>query len=370
VAESKTVRFAVAGLGWFAQDAILPAFRNAENAELVALFSGNENKRRELGRRHRVERLHAYDALERELERGGIDALYIALPNHLHREYTERAARAGVHVLCEKPMAVTADDCRAMNEATEKAGVKLMIAYRLHFEEANLEAMELVRTGRIGEPLLFNSVFGNLVTNPDDIRLNPVDQGGGPLYDVGVYCLNAARYIFRDEPVEVSAFTERRDEDERFGECEESAAVVLRFPGGRLASFIVSFGSVDHDSFHVLGTRGQLRVQPAFDFQGALEHEREIGDDTAHQRFEARDQVGPEIVYFADCILNDREPEPSGEEGLADVRVIRALHESARTGRSVRLEPFTRRRRPERSQEIRRPPVEKSGLVETKTRTD
>ena len=197
------VRYAVVGLGHIAQVAVLPAFAHAKRNSLLAeLVSDDPDKRRVLGRKHRVE-TYSYDDYEACLEH--VDAVYIALPNSMHAEYTIRAARAGVHVLCEKPMAASVDECEAMLDACEKHRVKLMIAYRLHFEEINLEAIDLIRKRRIGEPKFFNSSFAMSV-RPNDIRTRRA-TGGGTLYDIGVYCINAARYLFRAEPTEVMALS-------------------------------------------------------------------------------------------------------------------------------------------------------------------
>ena len=156
----RRVRYAVVGQGYIAQIAVLPAFSHArKNSELAALVSGDRVKLRTLGRKYGVDRLYTYGEYEACLRAGDVDAVFIALPNHLHREYAVRAARAGVHVLCEKPMALTEQDCKAMIAAARRGGVKLMVAYRLHFEEANLKAAALVRSGRLGESRICDSVF-------------------------------------------------------------------------------------------------------------------------------------------------------------------------------------------------------------------
>ena len=362
---NRRVRYGVVGLGWFAQTAILPAFAHAKkNSELAALFSEDPKKLEALGRKYRVPRESRFstDDLEEGLASARVDAVYIATPNDLHREYTVRAARAGAHVLCEKPMAVTERDCEEMIRAADKAGVKLMIAYRLHFERGNLEAVEIVNSGKLGEPRIYASVFCNDVKDPDNIRLNPVEKGGGTLYDIGIYCLNAARYLFRSEPVEVVAISASGD-DPRFSETDEMTSAILRFPGERLATFTSSFGAASSHFYDVYGTRGRLRVEPAFEFAEGMAHELKIGERKRTKKFAARDQVAPEILSFSECILEDREPEPSGREGLADVRVIRALYESARTGRPVRLGRFEKRTRPSLEQEVRRPPTQEPELV-------
>jgi len=172
------VRYAVVGLGHIAQVAVLPAFAHARrNSKLVALVSDDVRKRRELSRRYRLEASYGYDEFEDCLEQ--VDAVYIALPNSMHAEYTIRAANAGVHVLCEKPMAVTSDECERMIEACRTNRVKLMIAYRLHFEEINLKGVDLVRRGRIGEPRFFNSSF-SMTVRDGNIRTKR-ELGGGTL---------------------------------------------------------------------------------------------------------------------------------------------------------------------------------------------
>src|SRR5688572_18066158 len=204
----RLIRYAVVGLGHIAQVAVLPAFGNARrNSKLVALVSGDVFKRKQLSEKYGVEKTYSYEEYDACLA-SGIDAVYIALPNHLHCEYAVRAARAGVHVLCEKPLALTEEDCGRMAAAAREAGVKLMTAYRLHFERANLEACEVARSGRLGEPRLFNSTFCTPV-EPGNIRARR-ETGGGVLWDIGIYCINAARSLFRDEPVEVQATTAGR----------------------------------------------------------------------------------------------------------------------------------------------------------------
>jgi predicted dehydrogenase len=361
---TKRIRYAVVGLGHIAQVAVLPAFAHAGNSELAALISDDPEKLEKLGRKYKVKARFSYAQYDECLRSGVVDAVYIALPNHLHREYTERAARAGVHVLCEKPLAVTEEDCLSMIRAAEEHGVKLMVAYRLHFEEANLKAIELVQQGRLGEPRLFDSVF-TMTVKEGDIRLNPRELGGGTLYDIGVYCINAVRNLFGAEPMEVVAFSANNG-DRRFLECEETTSAILRFPGReRLASFTCSFGAADVSTYRVVGSKGELVMDPAFEYAGELKQRVTVNGRTRERTFPKRDQFAPELIAFSECILTGAAPEPSGWEGLADVRVIRALYRSADTGQPVTLEPFEKEDRPSLDQEIRRPPVKKPELVNT-----
>jgi predicted dehydrogenase len=350
---STRVRYAVVGLGHIAQVAVIPAFAQARrNSKLTAIVSGDRTKRREIAKRYRIDHAFGYDDYDECLRL--VDAVYIALPNSMHAEYTIRAAEAGVHVLCEKPMAVTVRDCERMIDAASRNGVKLMIAYRLHFEHVNLKAIELLEDGAIGEPKLFNSTFSMRV-RPGDIRTSR-ELGGGTLYDIGVYCINAARYLFRREPKEVLACSVNSD-PARFPEIDETTAGILRFDGERVASFVTSFNAADASWYEVLGTTGRLKVEPAYEYEEGLAYEITTGGRTIKRESAKRDQFAAELIYFARCIMEDTDPEPSGEEGLQDVRIVTALYESAETGKPVQLPPYVPARRPEPSQEIRRPPV-------------
>jgi glucose-fructose oxidoreductase len=349
------VRYAVIGLGHIAQAAVLPAFGHASrNSMLAALVSGEPKKLKVLGKRYRVPRLCAYEELDELFASGEIDAVYIALPNHMHKEFTVRAARAGLHVLCEKPMAVSPRECEQMIRATSEANVKLMIAYRLHFERANLEAVQAAKSGQLGELRFFSSDFSMQVSE-DNIRIDG-EKGGGPLYDIGIYCINAARYALSEEPVEVLA-TATRSRDPRFREVDETVVGVMRFKDERLASFTCSFGATDRSTYTITGTRGSITLDPAYEYAQGLAYEMRIGERKRKKSFGKSDQFAAELLYFSDCIRKDRDPEPSGEEGLADLRIIEAMQRSIQTGRWVPVELPQRRQRPTMRQEIRRPAV-------------
>lgn len=334
------IRYAVVGLGWFAQAAALPAFANSENSQLVALVSDDPTKRTEIAKKYGIEDTYTYDRYDELLNSGTIDAVYIALPNHLHCEYTVKAAKAGIHVLCEKPMAVTVAECEQMIAAARENNIKLMIAYRLHLESANMQAVEVVKSGQIGEPRFFNSIFAQQ-TVADNIRVK-AEAGGGTLEDIGIYCINAARYIFQAEPTAVFA-TSATNGEERFKEVAEMTSGILRFPGDRLATFTCSFGSAKISIFQVVGTNGDLRVEPAYSSVGEIKHTISIEGDKQERSFEGHDQLAAVFVYFSDCILQDKEPEPSGQEGLIDVQIIRALHDSIAIGGFVSLDGIDQR---------------------------
>ena len=360
---AKIVRYAVVAMGHIAQVAVLPAFAHARrNSQLVALVSDDPAKLGPLSKRYRVAHTFSYDEYETCLD--NVDAVYIALPNSMHADYTIRAANKGVHVLCEKPMAVTVEECQRMIDACRRNGVKLMIGYRLHFEEINLKAVELVRRGRIGQPKLFNSSFAMTVT-AGNIRTKKA-LGGGTLYDIGVYCINAARYLFRAEPTEVMAISVNSGL-ERLKEIDESTGAVLRFEGERVATFVTSFNAADVASYRIVGTKGHLHVEPAYEYALGLAYKLTVNDKTTRKRIGKRDQFAPELLYFSDCIRRNRQPEPSGEEGLQDVRIVQALYESARTRKAVSIPAHAERKRPSESQTITRPGVQKPDLIKVES---
>jgi predicted dehydrogenase len=356
VKEPKKVRYAVVGAGNIAQVAVLPAFAHAkDNSELVAIVSGDAEKRRALRERYDLEFDGDYAELESIIERAQVDAVYLATPNAQHKELILRAAQAGAHVLCEKPLATSVAECEEVIEACEQARVKLMVAYRLHFEEANLKAIEICKSGKLGELRLFDSFFSHVV-RPGDIR-EQAQAGGGAMFDLGVYCINAARNLFRAEPIEVFATLQEKNG------VDDTTTAILKFPGDRLALFTVSNSTAGVSSYRIAGSEGDLRVEPAYEYAGKLEHHLTVDGKTKSESFGKRDQFAPELEHFSRCILEDRTPEPDGQEGLHDVRVIEAVLKSAKTRQPVQLEPLVDRRRPTLAQESRKPPVKEPRTV-------
>jgi predicted dehydrogenase len=353
--KSAPLRFAVVGLGHIAQAAVLPAFKHARSyAELAALVSDTPAKLKQLGKRYKVTRLASYDQADELFASGTVDAVYIALPNTMHAEWTIRAANAGLHVLCEKPLASSVYDCERMIDACARNSVHLMTAYRLHFERCNLEVADLVRRRRLGEPRLFNSQF-SMQVKAGNIRTQ-ADLGGGPEWDIGIYCINAARMVFAEEPTEVWA-TATRTQDPRFAEIPESVHAILRFSQDRLANFVCSFGAADRARYEVVGTKGSVAVDPAYEYAEGLAYELRIGDGKRRKSFAKSDQFAPELIHFAKSVRANRAPEPSGKEGLIDVAIIEAIHRSIETGRWQKIAAPHRERRPSLNQEMRRPAI-------------
>lgn len=338
--EERTVRYAVVGAGWISQAAFMPGVRGTGNSALAAIVTGDHRKAEALGRRYGIERAYHYDAYVAALDSRGFDAVYLALPNWQHRAFAVPALERGLHVLLEKPMATSEEDCRAIREAARRSGAKLMLGYRLHFEPATLEAMRLAHHGALGRVGLFTSTFSQHVAAENHRAQNGF--WAGPVADMGPYPINAARNLFRAEPIEVMAWG---TQTEGFG-FHDTVAVHLRFPEDRIAQFTVAYGLNGVDEYRLVGDEGTLRVSPGFGFGSGLRHTLTVGESTSETAFREVDQFAGETAYFSDCILNGLDPEPDGEEGWLDVRVVAAIGRALETGRAQELAPAYRSKRP------------------------
>ncbi|WP_321811825.1 MULTISPECIES: Gfo/Idh/MocA family oxidoreductase [unclassified Burkholderia] len=337
------IRYAVVGAGWISQEAFMPAVAQTGNSTIGALVSGNPDGACKLARFYGVDTIVGYDDYERMLNSDVVDAVYIAVPNPLHADYAIRAARAGKHVLVEKPMATSIADAEAMIAAAARAGVLLSTCYRLHHEAGTIAALEAIREGRIGDPKYFSGVFG-FQSATGNHRLDSKNWGG-PLQDIGIYCVNAARHVFSDEPVDASAITTRRSGDPRFSDIDDAIAVTLRFPRDRIAQFYCSFGTASIDMYRVLGTEGDLTMEPGFRFETPTRMVLNTKDASETMHFRHCDHFGGMIQQFSECIQRGSKPAASVEEGLADLKTLLAIEASARTGTVVPVEltRFSRR---------------------------
>jgi predicted dehydrogenase len=358
------VRYAVVGAGWIAQEDFMPGVAKTGNSVMTALVTGDAKKGRELSEKYGIEYVCGYDGFDALLKSGKIDAIYLATPNTMHRDFTIRALDAGIHVLCEKPMAPTIEDCRAMIEAGRKSGAKLMIAYRLHFEEATLEAIDTVRSGKLGPPRIFSSIFTQQV-EPSNHRTEG-DKWAGPLPDMGPYPINGVRNLFGAEPIEAFGRTASAKDDERFTEVPEMVNVWLRFPDESIAQFTVSYGSEGVSEYRVSGTKGDLMMTPGFTWEKGQTLAVTVKGKKDEKTFDKVDQFAGETKYFSDCVLNNKEPEPDGEEGLCDVCVIKAIEKSIASGKVEAVERVARTKRPTREQVQKLPASEPPELVDAK----
>jgi predicted dehydrogenase len=334
------IGYAVAGLGDLTQHGVLPAFaRTGENSRLVAIIAGDRPQAQSLAQQFHAA-AYQTDEFRQCLQREDVNAVYIALPSSLHCDYAVEAARAGIHVLCEKPMAVMADECRRMIRTAQTNRVKLMIAYRLQFHPAHARALELVRGGAIGTPKTIGVEYTTRIEDADDPRLQR-RLGGGTMYDLGVTCIHAARTLFGTEPAQVMAMTARARRGSG-ADVDEGTVALIRFPDERLAHLHTSFGEEPTVTLRIFGEDGWIEFAHAYlhDVTGTLGLCRRGQRETLS--FEPTDQFAAEISYFSNCILQGRAPEPSGVEGLQDVRLVEAIYRSARDGRPVTLPRLAR----------------------------
>jgi predicted dehydrogenase len=331
----KKVRYAVVGAGWISQEAFMPSVEQTGNSELAAIVTGNADTARKLAEFYGISHVYPYERYDEMLKAGVVDAVYIALPNSLHADFAIRAANHGVHALVEKPLAISTAECEAMIAAAARNKVWLMTAYRLHNEPGTLEVIDMVKRGEIGEPRIFQSVF-SFQALAGNHRLK-AEHWGGALQDIGVYCLNAARQVFGCEPTEAVAMAESLPGDTRFAETPEMYCATLRFPGGRIANFIASFGAEPTEHHRIVGTTGEIEVFNAYRFETAKRIRLSKGGKVTEQQFDHVENFSGQTAYFSDCILKGERPESGGEEGLADVRAMLAIEKAAATGQAQKI---------------------------------
>ncbi|TGX52715.1 Gfo/Idh/MocA family oxidoreductase [Sphingomonas gei] len=337
-APKRKLGYAIVGLGSYATRQIMPRLQDCEFAKLTALVSGTPEKLERFGSEYGIPKTHRYSYANFDSIRDNpdIDLVYVVLPNSLHAEYSIRASQAGKHVLCEKPMAVSSAECEAMIAAAKKAGKKLMIGYRCHFEQYNRHGIELVQSGFIGRPRLITSEHG-FNAQPGQWRLDRPLSGGGSMMDIGIYSLNAARYLAGEEPIEVSAMESTDRSDPRFRNVEDRIDWQMRFPSGALANCASSYTS-NHNAWRVTSTEGWVGMEPATSYEGHQMWVRKGGK--AEQRTlpaAAKNQFVAQLDHFAECARTGREPLVAGEEGLRDLRLIEAIYRSAREGKAIRV---------------------------------
>ena len=334
----RQVGFALVGLGNLAINQLMPAFARSRQAKLVGFVSGRPEKANHLAKVYGVDakNIYTYDTYGRIADNPAIDVIYIVLPNNMHAEYTIRALEAGKHVLCEKPMANTPQDCERMIAAAKAAGRKLMIGYRVRYEPYNQALIAYAKEAADAGPtrvILADAGFN--IGDPKQWRLRKEMAGGGSLMDIGIYALNAARYLTGEEPVAVNAMMHSTPGDPRFAEVEENINFQLRFPSGILANCASSYG-VNFNRFRVMKPRGSAELDPASSYTG-LRMRVFRGGAIEERILPQRDHFALEMDHFAGCILNNTEPLTPGEEGLRDLKVMMAIYEAARSGRTVTL---------------------------------
>jgi predicted dehydrogenase len=333
--QEKKLGWAIVGLGGLTLGEILPGFKECKFSRVTALVSGDPSKAKRVADQYNVKRIYNYDNFDTLKNDPDVDIVYIVLPNGMHAEYTIRALKAGKHVLCEKPMANTVQECQQMIATAKAANRKLMIAYRCQYEPYNMAAIELCKSGALGNLKEVISDHGFSIGDPRQWRLNRKLAGGGSLMDIGIYSLNAARYLTGEEPVSVSAMSYTTPNDPRFKEVEETVNFMLRFPSGCLANCTSSYGYEGTNRIRVVGDKGFLDMEPATSYRG-IRLRYSANGKYEEKKFETGSQFALEMDALSQNVLNASTPRTPGEEGLADMKWITAIYESVRSGRTLK----------------------------------
>ncbi len=338
------VGFAVVGLGRLALGEILPAFGKSKYCKVTALVSGDRAKANKLAQQYGVpaDSIYDYESYDKLAQNPAVQVIYIVLPNSMHAEFVERGARAGKHILCEKPMATSVRDCERMIDACKTAHVKLMIAYRQQYEPMNRAIIAMRKAGKLGALKSFVATNAQDQGDPGQWRQNLKLAGGGCLPDVGLYCLNAARFLSEEEPVEVWGQMTQPKDDPRFREVEETCTFGMRFASGMLAACSSGYGAHRSQMLRLEGVDSFAELNPAFGYTGLrlqvarVEEGRNVKVEPS---IEEKDQFAAEMDHMAVCVQQNLVPHTPGEEGLQDQRLMEAIYESARTGRAVKVTP-------------------------------
>jgi predicted dehydrogenase len=334
----KKLGYAIVGLGNLAIHQILPAFAECEKSRVVALVSGHPDKAHKLALRYGVDpkNIYNYENYDSIKDNPEVDVIYVVLPNSMHAEYTIRGLQAGKHVLCEKPMATTPAECQAMIDACRQANRKLMVAYRLHYEPFTQEMIRMARQQELGPVRMIHADAGFNIGDPTQWRLKKSMAGGGSLMDIGIYALQAARYISGEEPTEVNAMAYTTPGDERFKEVEETINFQLRFPSGILANCTSDYGCAYRSTFRAIATKGWFELDPGLSYTG-LRMRVNRGNEIEEPAIAPRDHFASEMEHMSQCVMGGKTPLTPGEEGLRDLKIMTSIYEAARTGNTVKL---------------------------------
>ncbi|MGI4750667.1 MAG: Gfo/Idh/MocA family protein [Janthinobacterium lividum] len=342
--KDKRVGYAVVGIGELTLETIMPAFGSCKNSKVVALVSGDAEKAKKVAMQYDVpqKNIYNYQNFDNIKNNPEIDAVYIVLPNAMHEEFVIRAAKAGKHVLCEKPMTTSSKAAERMIDACKKAGKKLMIAYRIQYEPNNKQIKDFARQKKFGKVKVITSTNVQNIGDPKQWRLHKALSGGGSLPDIGLYDINTNRYLLGEEPYMVNASTYTTPNDPRFTEVEEMVMFQMYFPSGAVANNTCSYGA--HNSKHYrcyADNGGWFGMDPAFDYKGLMpeaSHAEGKVENKMNPKLTEKDQFALEMDHFSECVIENKTPYTPGEEGLQDQKIMEAIYESARTNKPVQLE--------------------------------
>ncbi len=339
MASRKRVGYAVVGLGSISQVAVLPAFAHSKKAKLISVVSGDKKKAKKFAKEFQAGQACSYEEFSQCLENPLVDAVYIATPPGEHEKYAIAAAKAGKHVLCEKPLAASVQQARNMVKACHDNKVLFMTAYRKYFEPSSLLLKKMIRNGELGRIDIIHTLFTELRTFGDDSPdwlFSKELCGGGPLTDLGVYCINTTRWLIDEDPVAATAVSWARDA-RRYTQVEEGVAFRLDFKSGLVLQGTTAYSAAFSSFLHVHGEKGWAELAPAFAFEEERRISGKVGGKWFARTFAPMDEFALELDAFAACIQEGREPEPSGEQGLRDIIIVDAIYRAVKHGKSVTI---------------------------------
>jgi predicted dehydrogenase len=324
----KKLGFALVGLGNLSTNQIAPALQKTQHCRLAGIVSGTPEKRQKWAAQYNIpeRNIYSYETFDKIKDNPDIDVIYVVLPNAMHGEYTVRAAQAGKHVLCEKPMEVSAEKCQTMIEACKKHERQLAIGYRCQFVPYHQEMIRISRERQFGPLKLIEASFGFKIGDPNQWRLKQELAGGGALMDVGIYALQGARYTTGEEPVEITAF-ETKSDRQKFKEVDETIFWHMKFPSGVLANCGTTYNANGMNRLYAGYESGWAALDPAYSY-GGLKGRTSKGE----MNFPQVDHFAAEMDDFAQCIMQNEKSKVAGEEGLRDVKLTTAIYQSIREG--------------------------------------
>jgi predicted dehydrogenase len=329
----KKLGFALVGLGSLSTHQIAPGLQKAKHCRLAGIVSGTPEKRKKWAAQYNIpeKNIYTYETFDKIKDNPDIDVVYVVLPNAMHGEYTIRAAQAGKHVLCEKPMEISPQKCQEMVDACQKNNRLLAIGYRCQFVPFHLELMRISREKQFGALKLIEASFGFKIGDPKQWRLKQALAGGGALMDVGIYALQGTRYVSGEEPVEVTAF-ESKSDHEKFKEVDESIFWTLKFPSGVIANSGTTYNTNGMNRLYAGFDNGWALLDPAYSY-GGLEGKTSKGP----MSFPQVDHFATEMDDFAQCIMQNKKSKVSGEAGVRDAKILAGIYESIRSGKTIKL---------------------------------
>jgi predicted dehydrogenase len=329
----KKLGIALVGLGSYAGGQLAPALQETKNCYLAGIVTGTPAKAETWKTKYNIpsDNIYNYQNFDRIKDNPGIDIVYVVLPNSMHAEYVIRASKAGKHVICEKPMAITVEDCDRMIAACKEAGKMLSVGYRLHFEPYNLEMTRLGQQKVYGNLKKMSAAFGFPAGDPTQWRLKKTMAGGGPLMDVGIYCIQGFCYTSGMEPVAVRAQEGPKTDTEKFRDVEQSLTWQFEFPGGIIAEGKASY-SEGMNFLRAEAEKGWFEISPAFNYSGQQGKTSAGNMDLPKVNQQAR-----QMDDFAEAIINKRATPVPGEMGRRDVKYLQAIYKAMSTGQRVEI---------------------------------